>query len=53
MKQNILFGLAAGIASVTSAVAAGTPVLAARASSTASVEAVTISGNGMWKDLVI
>ncbi|PQE33291.1 1,3-beta-glucanosyltransferase gel1 protein [Rutstroemia sp. NJR-2017a WRK4] len=49
MKRNILFGLAAGIASVTSAVAAGTPVLAARASSTASVEAVTISGNAFYK----
>lgn len=47
MKQSTVFGLIASVASFTMAAAAGTPVLAARASSTSSVEAVTISGNGM------
>ncbi|ATZ58027.1 Bcgas5 [Botrytis cinerea B05.10] len=47
MRQSTIFGLVASVASFGMAAAAGTPVLAARASSTASVEAVTISGNGM------
>lgn len=37
----------ASVASFGMAAATGTPVLAARASSTSSVEAVTITGNGL------
>ncbi|KAF7945070.1 hypothetical protein EAE96_009850 [Botrytis aclada] len=49
MRQSTIFGLVASVASFGLAAAAGTSVLAARASSTASVEAVTISGNAFYK----
>ncbi|KAF7915291.1 uncharacterized protein EAE98_011157 [Botrytis deweyae] len=49
MRQSTIFGLFASVASFGMTAATGTPVLAARASSTASVEAVTISGNAFYK----
>jgi hypothetical protein len=44
MKQNTIYGLLA--ASLSSVAAAGTPVLAPRASTT--VTPITVTGNGMF-----